>query len=374
MASISRRPRKDGTTAWRVQYRDPGNPAPTTATFDSHDAAEQFADMVDRLGGPAARRQLARLEQGGPTGHTLSEVLDDYIARHRKLTPGTTDDYRRILTRSGITEALGHIPVHLIVDDDVEDWVTARASTISDVTGEQISPKTVKNEHGVLSTILNHAVKRGWANTNPARGIELPDIPPAEPLVLTREQYTAIHAHMDPAYQPLVEFLAVTGARWGEATALQWRDITTGTPPRLSIRRAWKKGKAGGWRVEGLPKTVSSYRSFTVPQKLVDKFGPRRTPNSLVFPNKAGTAITHSNFHQRKWVRACEAAGVTDPRPTIHDLRHYFASILLAAGVPIHVVAERLGHDDIRTTVKIYAFLTPEAQAAGLEDMEAMIL
>ncbi|MFC0673495.1 tyrosine-type recombinase/integrase [Brachybacterium hainanense] len=373
MASISRRARKDGTTAWRVAYRDPGNPTPTSATFDTHEAADRFATMVDRLGGPAARRQLARLEDGSD-GHTLAEVLEDYAARHRKLTPGTVDEYRRILTRSGLAEALGGIPVDLIVDDDVEAWVSARAGTISEETGDRIAPKTIKNEHGLLSTLLGHAVTRGWARSNPARGIELPEIELADPLVLTREQYEAIHQAMDPDYQALVQVLGSTGIRWGEATALQWRDITPGTPPQMVVRRAWKRGQKGAWRVEGLPKSKRSRRKFSIPQKLVDTLPDRGAPGALVFPNREGGAIAHSNFHQRKWVRACEAAGVTDPRPRIHDLRHYFASVMLAAGVPIHVVSERMGHDDISTTVKLYAFLTPEAQAAGLDDMEAMLI
>lgn len=373
MASISRRPRKDGTTAWRVQYRDPGNPSPTTATFDSYDAAERFGDIVDRLGGPAARRHLTRLEHGS-TAPTLDTSLEDYLARSHDITAGTKDDYDRIFDRSGIRERLGHLPVDLITDDDVHAWLAHRSTVVSAQTGGRIAAKTIRNEHGILSTVLTHAVARGWATANPARGVRLPRLEPSDPLIITRDQYTAIHAAMDEAYQPLVEFLAVTGARWGEATALQWRHITAGTPPRVTIRRAWKRGVKGAWRVEGLPKTHASHRSFTVPQKLVDKLGDRGASSSLVFPNRAGTAITHSNFHQRKWIRACEDAGVMDPRPRIHDLRGFYASQMLAAGVPIHVVSRRLGHDDITTTVRTYAHLTLEAQHAGLDDMENLLI
>ena len=50
MTSISRRQRAEGPTAWRVQYRDPGNPTPTTATFDDDETAARFGTLVDRLG------------------------------------------------------------------------------------------------------------------------------------------------------------------------------------------------------------------------------------------------------------------------------------------------------------------------------------
>lgn len=373
MASIMRRPRSDGTTAWRVQYRDPGNRTPTGATFDDYDTAERFSDLVDRLGGPAARRILERSEHGD-TSPTLTAALADYLARSHDITDGTKDDYERIFDRSTITERLGELPVSTITDDDVHAWLAHRSSMISEQTGAGLSAKTIHNEHGILSTVLQHAVTRGWATGNPAKGVRLPRLDPADPLEITRAQYEAIHKAMDPDYQALVEFLAVTGVRWGEVTALQWRDITTGAPPRVTVRRAWKKGQKGAWRVEGLPKSDASHRSFTVPQKLVDKLGDRGPKGGLVFPNKAGTAITHSNFHQRKWVRACEAAKVMDPRPRIHDLRGYFASVMLAAGVPIHVVSRRLGHQNIGTTVRVYGHLTRDAQHAGLDDMEAMLL
>lgn len=373
MASLSRRKRADGTTAWRVQYRDPGNHVPTTATFDDLDKAEEFSDLVDRLGGPAARRILIRSEQGA-TSPTLNAALEDYLERSHDITAGTADDYKRIFTRSTIGERMGDLPVTTISDDDVHAWLKHRSTMISEQTGGGLSAKTIRNEHGILSTVLAHAVKRGWSVSNPAKGVRLPKLSPSDPLIITRLEYEAIHSKMEKRYQPLVEFLAVTGVRWGEVTALQWRDITDGDPPRVTVRRAWKKGQKGAWRVEGLPKTDASHRSFTVPQKLVDKLGDRGKPSELVFPNRAGTAITHSNFHQRKWIQACKAAEVVDPRPRIHDLRGFYASQMLAAGVPIHVVSRRLGHENIGTTVRVYAHLTLEAQHAGLDDMEALLI
>ena len=102
----------------------------------------------------------------------------------------------------------------------------------------------------------------------------------------------------------------------------------------------------------------------------------RGTPGKrgdLVFKGATGKPIQHTNFHARKWVRACEAARVMDPRPRIHDLRHYMASTLLAAGVPIHAISRRLGHEKISTTVDTYGHLTPDAMVAGLDTMESVL-
>ena len=374
MASIRRRTRSDGSAAWRVEGREDGARTKTSITFETEDDALAHLAAVDRLGFTAARKLLERHEQGDAHGPTLARVLEDYVDRAHDITDGTKDDYRRILDRSGITDALGDLPVSYITDDDVNAWVAARSSTISEQTGAGISPKTIRNEHGLLSTLLAHAVSRGWCDTNAAKGVRLPVKAKHDMLVLTNEQYAAIHAHMDPAYQPFIEFLAVTGMRWGEATALQWRDINTRVnPPRVTVRRAWKKGRAGAWAVEGLPKTSAGSRSFTIPQRLVERIGPPGQAGELVFKGATGKAIQHTNFHARKWVRACEAAGVIDPRPRIHDLRHYMASTLLSAGVPIHAISRRLGHEKISTTVDVYGFLTPDMAVAGLDTMNDVL-
>jgi integrase len=63
----------------------------------------------------------------------------------------------------------------------------------------------------------------------------------------------------------------------------------------------------------------------------------------------------------------CGCAGTLSVTPRIHDTRHSHASWLLAAGVPIHVVQIRLGHESITTTVDTYSHLLPDAQIAAAE-------
>lgn len=373
MASISRRDLKSGRVSWRVEGRN-GQGATTSLTFATEHEALDHLRTVERLGWDAARLYLERTEGHATDAPKLAEVLQDYVRRAHDITDGTADDYRRILDRSKINDRMGHLPVDLITEDDVHDWINARRAMPSKRTGGTISPKTIANEHGVLSTLIEHAVRRGWAKTNPAKGLRLPEKRRAEMLVLTNEQYAKIHAKMDDKYKPFVELLAVTGMRWGEATALQWGDINARTdPPRLTVNRAFKKGKAGAWSVEGYPKTSAGNRSFTIPKRLVERLGKPGKRTEWVFTGETGEPIQHTNFHARKWVRACEGAGVMDPRPTIHDLRHFTVSTLLSAGVPIHAVSRRIGHEKISTTVDTYGFLTVEAQMAGLDTLDAML-
>ena len=110
MASVSVRPRADGTVAYRVQFRLRRGGPPTTETFDTAREAGAFAKLVDTIGGAAARAKRVALEQGGTTTPLLSEVLEDYITAAPDITDGSAAEYRRVLARSGLEElSLIHI-------------------------------------------------------------------------------------------------------------------------------------------------------------------------------------------------------------------------------------------------------------------------
>lgn len=112
-------------------------------------------------------------------------------------------------------------------------------------------------------------------------------------------------------------------------------------------------------------------------------------PDALVFTSATGCALRHNQFYKRVFKRTIKG-DPDDPEPAKrrapalparlhglrwHDLRHTCASLSLAApGGNLHVVKERLGHDDIRTTINVYGHLLPsvdEALADGLDAMHA---
>lgn len=368
MASISVRTRADGTPTYRVNYRMVPGGAPTSDTFTTLDGAEYYKALVERIGGQAAREKRNAADR--PQAPTLAQTLEAYIAQAPDLTAGTAAEYRRVMKRSGITARLGDLPVNLIDQADVRAWLTARTATVGEVTKRPPSPKTLRNEHGLLSTVLGYALEQGHVPVNAAKGIRLPRVTPAAKRVLTDEEFLAIHAHTRERYQPLVRWLALTGMRWGEATALQWGSIRAGAMPQVTVSQAWKHGD--GTRVLGAPKTSRGARTITIPGELLDELGTRGQPGDYVFTTERGGPVWHSWFHAKVWRPAIVDAEVTPP-PKIHDLRRYCASTLLAAGVPIHVVQARLGHEDIGTTIGSYGYLTPDMQTAGMDRMAELV-
>jgi integrase len=91
------------------------------------------------------------------------------------------------------------------------------------------------------------------------------DDDPREIVFLSGEQFAHLHSSVTPFWQPMVEFLVVSGTRWGEAAALRPSDVDrdAGT---VEIKRSWKQG-SGGYRL-GAPKTRKSRRTINVPKSV----------------------------------------------------------------------------------------------------------
>lgn len=365
MASIDARTRKNGTTAWTVRFRIDGKQA--REVFDTARDAKQFAALVDRIGGKAARekRDAATWDQKP----TFAEAFESYKHHARDLSVGTAWDYETSLTRCGAMRRFGAVPVDLITHADVEAWAAERVTYISPLTKKPLSAKTLKNEISIISAVFGHAIEMRWISENPAHRTRLPRVRKPPIRVLSDDEYSAILAHTREDFQPLVRFLATTGMRWGEATALQWRDLKQVSPGvwQVTVQRAWKRGVKSS-RDLGIAKTSSSHRTITIPASLVALLGEPGKPTGFIFTGVRGGHLYHNWFLVNIWKPALMRSGVEDV--TIHDLRHYCASVLLAAGVPMHTVSKRLGHSTIKTTVDTYSFLTSDMQVAGMDTME----
>lgn len=344
MATIETRTRADGTTAYRVRYRLKPGANPTADTFDDPGQAAYFADLVDRIGGESARAK--REAAAGASSTTITDMLENYVTAAPDLTPGTAREYERILDRS-IAKMLGTIPVDLIDRADVERWVQVRA--------KQVAPKTLRNEHGLLSTLLNFGVERDMIPKNVARGVRLPKVDTFELEILSDQQFLALHHEMTGRYKALIWLLAATGLRWGEATALQWRHIS-GT--QITISQAWKRGAAGHRRELGPPKTARGRRRVETTAAVIESLGQRGTDEGWVFTNVRGDPVVYHTFHRSHWAPAAARAGI-DPMPRIHGLRHFAASHMLASGADIFEVSRALGHSDISVTTSTYGHLVP---------------
>jgi integrase len=363
---------KSGEVVWRVQYRVGGKVV--TDQFNTQKAGDDYGRLVERVGGSAAREVLRKRRSSAVDVVTLSEwtatYLDPASGILTGIQPGTRKGYER-MTRAFLP-MLGEHPIDTITSDDIGRWVQWQEAQPSGArAGQKVAAKTVANYRALLSNIFTAAKKRKLITDNPVDGVRITKGQSREGVFLTRDEFDRILEHTPDHYKPLLVFMVYTGTRWGEATALTWGDVDmTKRTPTASINKAWKKG-VDGVPVLGVPKSQKGRRSIPLPQLVRDYLPARRASDQLVFHGVEGGRLWYGMFNTRIWKRAVERSRI-GKSPNIHDLRHTYASWLLAAGAPLNVVQAKLGHEKIDTTVGVYGHLAPGADEDIVRALDAI--
>ncbi|WP_070158481.1 tyrosine-type recombinase/integrase [Nesterenkonia sp. PF2B19] len=366
MASIETRTGKRGTS-YRVVWWTGQKPNryKKSANFPTRKAAEDYAKLIEHAGGDQAAADQAVLSQSSAAPH-LSEVAEAHISRLIDVSDFTIGQYRRS-ARLHLSRL--DMPVDQITDDDIARWVSWMSKEARD--GKGYSPKTIKNAHGLLHSVLAFAVKRGHRSDNPAAETRLPsaDQHDERDKFLTREEFAALLPHVSERYRPHAVFLWGTGARASELLALTPEDFTVVDGVTfVSITKSVKMNESGTGTTIGPPKTRRSRRRIDVDDDTMTWVWPlvrAAGHGQPVFPLMQPR--TSSTLWKAMWKPAMDrarAAGFTK-RPKVHSLRHSHASHLLAAGMPMHEVSRRLGHASLSITDDVYAHIVPSRQASA---------
>lgn len=158
--------------------------------------------------------------------------------------------------------------------------------------------------------------------------------------------------------------------RSGELRGLQWTDIDWNSR-QIHVRRSWKEG------AYHQPKTQASLRRIDLPEFLITELREWRLacPNGeddLIFPNLAGRPMSSTNLLQRGFYPALRRAGLRKIR--FHDLRHTFASLLIASGEDIVRVSRLLGHASPTITLNVYSHMLPKEHYGGADRLADLVL
>ncbi|WP_458040525.1 MULTISPECIES: tyrosine-type recombinase/integrase [Bacteria] len=231
---------------------------------------------------------------------------------------------------------------------DVRDWVAGLATSHG--------ASTVIRAHGVLSGLLEVAVRDRRLLDNPARGIRLPRKAPARRAYLSHAQVARLAGH---ARQPdVVNLLAYTGLRWGEATALRVSDVDT-VRRRVNIQE--NAVAVNGTIHVGSPKTHRA-RSVAYPEFLTPSVQEAIAGKSAqdLFCGDGDTHLPLPNSRDGWFaggVRRSQSENPAFPRVTPHDLRHTAAALAIRAGGNVKAVQRMLGHASAVMTLDTYGHL-----------------
>lgn len=322
------------------------------------------------------RRLLRELEDGAhvePSTLTVADYLRSYVAEHARHTCSQrTVESMRYMVERHLVPALGMHRLQDLKPLHVQHYNSQKLDS-------GLSPTTVRKHHDTLHVMLRHAVRMQLLAVNPVDAVIPPRIVRQEMHFLDAEASAALLRDLEggPLYLPVLMALG-TGMRRGELLALRWSDIDldAGT---LVVARTLEE--AFGTVSTKQPKTAKSRRRITLPGVVVDALSaekakqaeetlasePGNPRSDVVLRAGSGDPWKPSAF-DRKWRKYRRRRGLP---VRFHDLRHSHASQLLAAGIHVKVVSERLGHASVGITLDTYSHVIPALQEEAAEKIDA---
>ncbi len=263
-------------------------------------------------------------------------LLKDAMARYNKakekvLSPSTMRGYVQYAENNLADK--GNIPISNINSELMQKWISEWSRTLS--------PKTVRNIYGYLNVVLK------FFDCGQNLKITLPQKVPVEYHIVTDEEIKELLKRTEGSELNIaISLAAFIPARRSEICALTEADIDR-KKNTIRINKAMVKDKNKTWVIKPVPKTVGSNRTVEIPKSIIEKI-----------PIKSGR-IVDANPNQIEGRFNRLVAHFEDPF-RFHDLRHYGATMLHAAGVPDHYIMQRGGWDSVETLQKIYTHCLPE--------------
>jgi integrase len=341
MASIKLRP--DGQ--WRARYRD--------AAGKEH--ARHFARKVD------GQRWLDEVTSSVVTGTytdpktartTVGEWCGTWLAGYATRRGSTVRQARVHVAQ--IEAEFGPMPLSAVRPSNVRSWTSRLRS-------EGYEASYVYALHARLAQIMADAVHDGIIARSPCSRRTSPGMGKQRPYVATTEQVWALHDAMPEYLRAAILLAAFAGLRIAEACGLRVADVDF---MRGVIHPAVQ------YPAEEL-KTEISKTSIPIPRSLALELSANVSPAS-------DTLLTSPRGQLEPWrlERAFRTArGKVDGLPAgfrYHDLRHYFASLLIASGADVKTVQARLRHASAKTTLDTYGHLWPDRDESTRAAVEAV--
>jgi integrase len=231
---------------------------------------------------------------------------------------------------------------------------------------KQLKPATVLKAVAIVKEMFKHAVQWGYLDANPALYIERPRVEIEEMEILTPPEIRRLLEAAEEPVRTLLLCAVLTGMRRGELLGLKWEDIDF-EGNRIHVRRALWRGKFV------TPKSRRSRRAIDMGPTLKAALGrlTSRFKGEMVFTSPEGDVMDADNFSSRDWARVLRRSKLK--RIRFHDLRHTYASLLIAQGAHPKYIQVQLGHASIQTTLDRYGHLMPEMHEAEARKLDRLV-
>jgi integrase len=331
------------------------------------DAQHFLTDMLARVG-------------DGSYAQPSKQTLGDYLTREwlpaieSTVRPLTFTQYRSVV-RIRIVPTLGHLRLQALTGGHVN-------MLYRELEQAGLSVATRRQTHAVLHRALCDAVRWGRLIRNPADMADPPSAARTRVQSWTAKELGRFLEHVrGDRFFALWRLAATTGLRRGELAGLTWRCLDLENA-RVSVEQQLIPTRGGV--SFGPPKSSRSRRTVALDAETVNVLGEHREiqlaerafagdaylDQDLVFADELGGTI-HPQRLTEWFGQLRKAAGL--PTGTLHVLRHTAATLALTSGIPVHIVAARLG-DNANTVLSTYAHLLPQSDELAAERVAALIV
>ena len=346
---------KRGQGRWRARYRDPDG-RERSRTFDRKSDAERFLTGVEhsKLVGTYIDPRAGRM--------TFGEYAQVWLATrvHRPSTAARVESDLRV---HAVPE-LGSRPLAAVRHSEVQGWVRGLS--------EALAPGTVENIFRTVSAVFRSAVRDRILAVNPCEAVVLPRRAHIEVVPPTVHEVQVILEAMPVSYRITGVLAAGAGLRQGEALGLTV-DRVDFLRRQLRIDRQLVTPSRGDPHLAP-PKSDASTRLVPLADVVLEALAEHLRsfpagPSGLVVTYSDGRPVRRNRFGAM-WRQSITRAGLSEG-VRYHDLRHHFASALIAGGCSVKVVQKALGHASARETLDTYGHLWPDSEDLTRRSIDA---
>ncbi|MDR1473542.1 MAG: site-specific integrase [Lactobacillales bacterium] len=313
-----------------------------------------------------------------PTSITVAGWMDiwlkEYLGAVKPFTVRSYSDH----TKNHIKPCLGAVHLQKLTAPAVQKFYNEKLNS-------GLSPKTIKNLHGVLHSALKQAVLIGYLKSNPTEVCKLPRVEKKEIAVMSEDEMASllddIKGHK---FENLYFVTLFTGMRQGEVIGLTWDCVDFKNGVILINKQLQKEKKVGG-RYGLVSLKNDTFRKITPARAVMEVLVKQRklqneqhlkcgtiwnNKDNLVFTNELGEHLAHFTVwkHFKKIVRKL---GIGHIR--FHDMRHSYAVISLQSGDDVKTVQENLGHHTAAFTLDVYGGVTERMKEQSAKRMDNFI-
>ncbi|NLB91272.1 MAG: site-specific integrase [Clostridiales bacterium] len=263
-----------------------------------------------------------------PDKMTVGEAIDIYISnKDAVLSPKTIKEYKGY--RKNYLQSLMNIRLGELTRNHIQQAVNEDAKTYS--------PKTLRNTHGLLSSALGAVMPDFNLKT------ALPMRKKAEIIIPTNDEVKTllVASEKDDDLYKAILLGTFAGMRKSEICALSYGDVDK-KEGRLRINKAKVQNSNNEWVIKGT-KTYSSTRNIKVSSEVIDELLARQTSDMVI------TCSPNALTSRYRYTR--DPLGFTF---RFHDLRHYYASVMLSLGVPDKYAMQQMGHGTTNMLKTVY--------------------